>query len=116
MPAEHNPPTTESHMITITRKPIVAGVLTILSGSFIVWYRTNELIRVGSNWVGIALGLIAVIGGIAAVRRRRWALALAGAICAIVPPHPWGKLIWTPVLGLVAVALLISAKGEFQRA
>src|SRR6516165_4911088 len=43
-------------------------------------------------------------------------LALAGAICAIVPPHPWGFLIWTPVLGILAVVFVVSSKSEFSRA
>ena len=99
-----------------TWKPIAAGILSILSGTFIVWYRLSELIRVGSSPVGIILGLIAIVGGIFAIRRRAWGLALAGAICAIVPPHPWGFLIWTPILGILAVVFVVSSKSEFSRA
>ena len=96
-----------------TWKPIAAGILSIISGTFIVWYRLSELIRVGSSPVGIILGLIAIVGGIFAIRRRAWGLALAGAICAIVPPHPWGFLIWTPILGILAVVFVVSSKSEF---
>jgi hypothetical protein len=99
-----------------TWKPIAAGILSILSGTFIVWYRLSELIRVGSSPVGITLGLIAIVGGIFAIRRRVWGLALVGAICAIVPPHPWGFLIWTPILGILAVVFVVSSKSEFRRA
>jgi hypothetical protein len=99
-----------------TWKPIAAGILSIISGTFIVWYRLSELIRVGSSPVGIILGLIAIVGGIFAIRRRAWGLALAGAICAIVPPHPWGFLIWTPILGILAVVFVVSSKSEFSRA
>ena len=98
-----------------TRKPMAAGILSILSGGFAVWYRSSELIRVGSSPVGIVLGLIAIAGGIFAIRRKAWGLALAGAICAIVPPHPWGSLIWTPVLGILAVVLLVVSRREFGR-
>ena len=99
-----------------TWKPTAAGILSIISGTFIVWYRLSELIRIGSSPVGIILGLIAIVGGIFAIRRRVWGLALAGAICAIVPPHPWGFLIWTPVLGILAVVFVVSSKREFSRA
>ena len=99
-----------------TWKPPAAGILSIISGAFIVWYRTSELISVGSSPVGIMLGLIAVAGGILAIRRKVWGLALAGAICAIVPPHPWGFLIWTPALGILAVVFVVSSKSEFSRA
>ena len=99
-----------------TWKPTAAGILSIISGTFIVWYRLSELIRIGSSLVGIMLGLIAIVGGIFAIRRRVWGLALAGAICSIVPPHPWGFLIWTPVLGILAVVFVVSSKSEFSRA
>jgi len=98
-----------------TWKPPAAGILSIISGAFIVWYRTSELISVGSSPVGIMLGLIAIAGGILAIRRKVWGLALAGAICAIVPPHPWGYLIWTPALGILAVVLVALSKNEFGR-
>lgn len=99
-----------------TWKPTAAGILSIISGTFIVWYRSSELISVGSSPIGIILGLIAIAGGIFAIRRKVWGLALAGAICAIVPPHPWGFLIWTPVLGILAVIFVVSSKSEFSRA
>jgi hypothetical protein len=98
-----------------TWKPIAAGILSIISGVFIVWYRSSELISVGSSPVGIILGLIAIAGGIFAIRRKVWGLALTGAICAIVPPHPWGYLIWTPVLGILAIAFVALSKSEFGR-
>jgi len=88
--------------------------LVIISGAFTVWYRLSELLRVGSNPFGIALGLVAIVGGIFAIKRKIWGLALAGAICAIVPPHPWGSLIWTPVVGALAVVLLVLSRNEFS--
>jgi hypothetical protein len=97
-----------------TWKPIAAGILSIISGTFMVWYRSSELISIGSSPVGIVLGLIAISGGIFAIKRKVWVLALAGAICAIVPPHPWGYLIWTPVLGIMAVVLVALSKSEFS--
>jgi hypothetical protein len=98
-----------------TWKPVVAGTLTIITGAFTAWYRTAELIRAGSMPLGIAVGLIAIAGGVFAIWRKAWSLALAGAACAIAPAHPWGKLIWTPVLGILAVALVVLSKSEFKR-
>lgn len=66
-----------------TWKPAAAGILILMCGTFDVWYRSGELIRVGSNPVGIVLGLISITGGIFALRRKIWGLALAGAICAV---------------------------------
>jgi hypothetical protein len=98
-----------------TWKPTAAGILSILTGAFSVYYRSGLIIRGQSGFgaVGIVLGLIAIAGGISAIRRKAWRPALAGAACAIYPPHPWGYLIWTPVLGILAVVLVVLSKNEF---
>jgi hypothetical protein len=96
-----------------TWKPIAAGILSIASGAFMAWYHWGPHTPVETIPLGIVLGLIAIAGGISAIRRRVWGLALAGAMCAIVPPHPWGELIWTPVLGILAMVFLVLSKNEF---
>jgi hypothetical protein len=97
-----------------TWKPTAAGILSIISGAFMAWYHWGPNTRVETIPLGIVLGLIAIAGGIFAIRRKVWGLALAGAICAIVPPHPWGELIWTPVLGIFAVVLVALSRNEFS--
>jgi len=52
-----------------------------------------------------ALGVVAIIGGVYAIRRRVFGLALAGAICALIPLNP---------LGLLAVIFVAVSKREFQ--
>jgi len=59
------------------------------------------LIIVGGLLLG--LGILAVVGGISAVRRKRFGLSLAGAICAL----PSG------LLGILAVVLVALGKREF---
>ncbi len=49
--------------------------------------------------------IAAVIGGVFALRRKRWGLALAGAI---------GTLLTSPPLGIVALILLLSGRNEFR--
>src|SRR5579862_5794473 len=98
-----------------TWKPTAAGILSIISGAFMAWYHWGPNTRVETIPLGIGIGLIAVAGGIYAIRRKVWGLALAGAICAIVPPHPWGELIWTPALGIVAIVFLVRSRNEFSR-
>jgi hypothetical protein len=51
----------------------------------------------------LALGILAIIGGISAVRRRRFGLSLAGAICAL----PSG------LLGILAVIFVALGRREF---
>ena len=105
-----------------TWKPAVAGILSILVGAFICQFQTGKAIHAHSlTWpvasgaaVTDAIGVLAILGGISALRRRVWGLALAGAICAVFPPHFYARLIWTPVLGVVAVVLVVLSKSEFS--
>jgi hypothetical protein len=51
----------------------------------------------------LALGILAITGGISAVRRRSFGLSLAGAICAL----PKG------ILGILAIIFVALGKREF---
>ena len=125
-----------------TWKPKVGGILTIFCGALEVW---GSLVGIGEAWsprgiyMGVALytvGLIAIVGGILALRRRVWWLALTGAICALldsvfvpglltmVPPLPPGAMyapgwIWVVmgmpvlILGILAVTWIASSRQEF---
>lgn len=52
----------------------------------------------------LALGIIAIVGGVSALRRKMFGLSLAGAICAL----PSG------ILGILAVNFVSLAKREFR--
>ncbi len=58
--------------------------------------------------VAAALGLVAILGGVFAVRRQKWGLALAGAICAAMIPPPF-------FLGALAVILVAVGRDEFEK-
>jgi hypothetical protein len=51
------------------------------------------------------LGIVAVVGGISAIRRKRFGLSLAGAICALI----------SGLLGVLAVVFVALGKREFGR-
>ena len=51
--------------------------------------------------------MVAVIVGTFALRRRTWGLALAGAICALFPPH-------VALLGILAIIFVALSKDEFS--
>jgi hypothetical protein len=55
----------------------------------------------------LAISVMAIIGGIYAIRRRIWGLALAGAICALLT-------IWAWPLGVASIVLIALSKFEFD--
>jgi hypothetical protein len=52
----------------------------------------------------LVLGIIAIVGGVSAIRRKSFGLSLAGAICALIPLN---------LLGLLAVIFISLGKREF---
>ena len=102
-----------------TWKPTTAGILSIIAGAIGVIVGTlvaaiGGIIGrfFGIGWPGlfgapsIVLGIIAIVGGIYALRRRLWGLALAGSICALA--GPWA------ILGVLAVVFVVLGKEEFE--
>lgn len=105
-----------------TWKPTVAGILDIISGVFglviggifmLVPYEPvsyypyydyyEEDIAVGA--ILFMVGIVALIGGMFALRRKVWGLALAGSIFA---------LFCGGILGLLAIIWTAMAKTEFE--
>jgi hypothetical protein len=114
-----------------TWKPIAGGILTIVAGAihFIGWLGIglflNRALSLSSFlsrdvpdfsgaliWIFtlpfVILAIIAVVGGIFALQRRIWGLALAGGICAIFSPLTW-------FLGVIATIFVSISKDEFNQ-
>jgi hypothetical protein len=101
-----------------TWKPTVAGILSIIAGSIGVIIGIVVAAVGGIGWFFampwfsaiaapiIVVGVIAIIGGIYALRREFWGLALAGSICALL--GPWA------ILGILAIIFVSLGKGEFK--
>ena len=53
----------------------------------------------------VAMGIIAIAGGLSAIRRNSFGLSLGGAICALIPFN---------LLGLLAVIFVAVSKREFE--
>ena len=73
-----------------------------------IWF--EHIIPVDSPWLIVmggllvVLGIIAIVGGIWALRRRSFALSLAGAVCVL----PLG------ILGIVSIVCIALAKRAFE--
>jgi hypothetical protein len=118
---------------TTTWMPTVGGILSIISGAlgfitiaFFVTFGSifgtaiarDVLSSLGFWQAGLPLTIIgiiavvllcinitAIIGGIYAIQRRGWGMALAGAICSIFPSQ---------ILGALAVVFIAISRKEFE--
>jgi hypothetical protein len=141
---------TEASKMGKAWKPIAAGILDIAGGilgglgSVVAMFFLLMEIGVTMGWGGwgeplyivsvsaLLIGLIAIaclpfIGGVAAIQRRRWRLALAGAIsvllslataCAvfiIMNTSPWEIFVFLLLLiGIASIVLTVQSKNEFE--
>lgn len=72
--------------------PNILGVLGIMVGAIAI--------------PAIIMGAVAIVGGIYALRRQKWGLALAGSVCALIGSGP--------LLGILAIIFVAMGKGEFE--
>ena len=111
---------------------IIAGVVIVVLGGIVVasWDGTptttpgydpaGRLVLIIVVIPSIIMGIIAIVGGICALRRKIWGLALAGSIAlvgvggyAILRIFPIA-LVGFGIAGLFALAFVVSGKGEFR--
>ena len=113
-----------------TWKPTAAGILTIISGFLGLLIAIALAVGLGiagtlvgmipgfpGAWLlaavavpGIILSIVAIVGGIYAIKRSAWGLALAGAICALLFTLPF--LGW--ILAILAIIFVSLGKREFS--
>ena len=113
------------------KKAKAAGILNIISGAFtLMWFiiliiaipitsgafsipGTEAIPAFVSTilWIiaipTLAIGVLALIGGIYALQRKYWGLALAGSILAILAP--------LTVLGILSTIFISVSKDEFKK-
>ena len=101
-------------------KSTVAGVLAIIGGALNILvalaislfmpvaapfrYALVSVGTIGILW--LAAGVLAIVGGVFALQRRRWGLSLAGAICALLPP--------ATLLGILSTVFVALAREEYE--
>ena len=126
-----------------TWKPKVAGVLDIIVGIFRAIVSlllvsvfmscppSPDFLTGGIAWLAaicyMVIGVLAIIGGIYSLRRKKWVWALIGSICAtlsvLVIPLVVLNLSWSlyssifapfDILGILAIVLTVLSKSEFE--
>lgn len=101
-----------------TWKPTTAGILAIIAGAVELILGTLGATGTaffggifGIGWLSaifaplIVFGILAIVGGICALARKVWGLALVGSIFALIGP-------WF-LFGLLAIIFVSLGKGEF---
>lgn len=104
-----------------TWKPTTAGVLCIVIGAIgclggltLVFTSNHIAAMYGVHTLGLIMGgsipaiilsIVTLIGGISALKRKYWGLALAGSICC---------LILNLVFGILSIIFLSSSREEFE--
>jgi hypothetical protein len=108
-----------------TAMPIVAGILSIVSGAFkllglLVLLAAGFLMPFSTTRMNVAnpivffavlgvlmfiLGVLAVVGGVYTLQRKNFGLSLAGAIAALLPFN---------LLGLASVILVALSRKEIE--
>jgi len=109
-----------------TWKPTTAGILSIIAGvlgavgGIVVavmggtmselWLGSKAIPNITMIFGAIAIpliiiGIVAIVGGIYALKRRIWGLALAGSICSLI-------CVW--FLGIPAIIFTAMGKSEFE--
>jgi hypothetical protein len=88
------------------------GVSLFFSSGYYYGFDTRGIPSLTALWVAVFLpyfiiSAIAIAGGVFALRRKLWGLALAGAICALFTGWAWA-------LGIAAIVLVALSKHEFD--
>lgn len=145
-PPGHYPPPPGTHKPTTPRtgKPVAGGVilivgsialmLAIVGGIILFFVAVSMFASYGSDYgfgfndicsfIGWGIGgiasILALIGGIMAVKRYSFSMAITGAICGIIMSlGAWGlcficTIVWM-ILGIVALILIALSKKEFAK-
>ena len=91
---------------------VIAGVGQVSVGAILTVAAFFAAELSGLEWLGfvgigvVVLGIISMVGGVCAMKRRRWGLALVGSICALVAVNIG--------LAIPAILLLSLAKDVFE--
>jgi hypothetical protein len=101
--------------ITRTTTPVIGGILSIVAaGISLLLVVINSILSpsqwflgLGGLWIAmLGAGILGLIGGILAIKRRQWILSLIGVAATIVS--------FAGVLGVIATVLVAISKKEFN--
>ena len=102
---------TAINVATKTKKPIIAGLLSVVGGTVALTIAIGMLFGEGYPFIAllwfspflVIFGIAPIVGGIYAIQRKRWLLSLICSGCGILMFY----------VAIPALALIILSKEEF---
>ncbi|MDH4268762.1 MAG: zinc ribbon domain-containing protein [Dehalococcoidia bacterium] len=89
---------------------LIIGMISAVVGGFLTFFVAGLGALIGAPM--IILSIVAIVGGIFAIRKRAWGFALAGAICGFAIGLP---LVAPAILfGIPAIVFTVLGKGKFE--
>ena len=104
----------EQKLSSYEKYPMIAGILLFISSAIDLIYtgwRAGEWGYDICMPLFVILGIIAIIGGIAAVQRRSYYVAVIGAIAGICSIGFYGT---SSIPSVIALILLLKSRSEFK--
>jgi uncharacterized membrane protein YozB (DUF420 family) len=90
---------------------LIVGIIWAVVGGFLTFFIAGLGALLGAPM--IILSIVAIVGGVFAIRKRAWGFALAASICAFIV-----GLVFVVVpgllLGIPAIVFTILGKGKFE--
>ena len=94
----------------------ISGMMGILNGIFVIQFVDDVMFfEINAQYCGIIeiiFGVFAIIGGLMAVQRKKWGIAMTGSVFAIFPVG-FIFIFISSILGIIGLILIASSKDEF---
>jgi hypothetical protein len=90
---------------------LTIGIICAIVGGFLTFFIAGLGALIGAPM--IILSLVAIVGGVFAIRKRAWGFALAAAICGFIVGLP-SFIAPAILLGIPAIIFTALGKGQFE--
>lgn len=103
---------------------LISGILAVITGIYMIvdpetfvqlytdiGYTFSTDVMVGAGVMTLIFGIVAIVGGVAAIKRRSWGLAIIGGFLGFVAS---GAFFLGTLLGLIGLILVAVSKREFK--
>ncbi|MGD0056853.1 MAG: hypothetical protein ABSB83_03230 [Methanomassiliicoccales archaeon] len=96
-------------LILVVAASTIVDMLRGIYGTEILDTVEGVLVTCGVIW--FVIGLVALIGGVFAIRRRKWSIAVVGGVFGLLTIGPY---FFGSILGLIGLILIAISKHEFS--